>query len=286
MHRHPGAVYPATRGACRPGGRRAPRPCWPGPETPRRPDATAARRRSTMRACAGALDLALDPLGGREHLLVAGRDRHLDATGQPRRAGRGAGPPRAAPARSSGAATTRWANGCWPHTAKATWAAVRTCCWFRASIDLGVVAAVGLAAAVDLAQRLLEQLGPLDQLAQLEHEHAGPLAIGQQHADRLVLAQHRLELAHGRHVVDDEPACAPAPAARSPATGRRPSRRRWPGPGPGSGRGRRGRTTRCAAGRRSPTHRRRHASRAPFSRTSTSCSRSRWRATRRPSTSR
>jgi hypothetical protein len=34
--------------------------------------------------------------------------------------------------------------------------------------------------------------------AQLEDEHAGPLAVGQQHAEPLVLVEHDLELAHRR----------------------------------------------------------------------------------------
>jgi hypothetical protein len=68
----------------------------------------------------------------------------------------------------------------------------------------GVVAApVALAPVALVAGQGVEALGVLDQLAEGEHEHAGPLAVDQQHADGLVLAQHRLELAHRGHLVDD-----------------------------------------------------------------------------------
>jgi hypothetical protein len=68
-----------------------------------------------------------------------------------------------------------------------------------------VAAPVALAPGTGVPGDGLEQLGPVDQLAQLEDEHAGPLAVGQQDTDRLVLPQHRLELADRRHVVDHHP---------------------------------------------------------------------------------
>ena len=42
------------------------------------------------------------------------------------------------------------------------------------------------------------QLGAVDEPAELEHVELGALPVGEQHADRLVLLHHRLELADGR----------------------------------------------------------------------------------------
>ena len=69
-----------------------------------------------------------------------------------------------------------------------------------------VATAVALAADVEIPGHRLEQLRPLRELAQLEHEHAGPLAVRQQDAHGLVLAQQNLQLAHRRDVVDHHPA--------------------------------------------------------------------------------
>jgi hypothetical protein len=68
-----------------------------------------------------------------------------------------------------------------------------------------VAAPVALAPGAGVAGDGLEHLRPIDQLAQLEHEHAGPLAVGQEDSDGLVLAQDRLELADRRDVVDHHP---------------------------------------------------------------------------------
>ena len=67
---------------------------------------------------------------------------------------------------------------------------------------LQVAAPVALAANAEVPGHGLEQLGPLGQLSELEHKHAGALAIGQQDAHGLVLAQQHLQLAHGRDVID------------------------------------------------------------------------------------
>ena len=60
------------------------------------------------------------------------------------------------------------------------------------------------AVVVALAGQLVEPLAVLDELTELEHEHAGPLTIGEQHADALVLLEQRLQLAHARHRLDHE----------------------------------------------------------------------------------
>ena len=54
--------------------------------------------------------------------------------------------------------------------------------------------ALGVPAGVVVARQLVELLRVVDQLAELEHEHAGPLPVGHQHPDGLVVAQHRLDL--------------------------------------------------------------------------------------------
>ena len=74
-----------------------------------------------------------------------------------------------------------------------------------AVLDLGRAVAPGLLVlVVDVPQQVVDQLGVVDQLPDLEHEHAGPLPVDQQHADRLVVVQSRLQLADGRGVIDDE----------------------------------------------------------------------------------
>jgi hypothetical protein len=65
-------------------------------------------------------------------------------------------------------------------------------------------APLALAAGVDVARQLVDQLGPVDEQPALEHEEPGVLLVGEQHPDRLVLLDHRLQLAHRRRVVDDE----------------------------------------------------------------------------------
>ena len=282
----PGAAKPLDTTACRPGGRPAPRPRRPARPRPggrRRRRPAAARRpgprgvRSTWASTcwAAASTSAWSAVTGTDEpaaqpLAQVGMQVGLELAGQVRRGRRWPGArtdagstPRTPPGRRGAGAA-----GCAP---PATWG------WSpprsrspRTSVSRG---------------SCLEQLGPLDQLAELEHEHAGPLAVGQQDADGLVLAQHRLELAHGGDVVDHHPGAHRHGQLDRPATGRRPSRRRSPGPGRGTGRGRRGRTARSAQvgwTEGSPSA----CARAPLSRTSTSCSRSWWRATRRPSTSR
>ena len=72
-------------------------------------------------------------------------------------------------------------------------------------VDVGVGRApLALTARVPVARQLVDQLGALDHDPLLEHEEPGPLAIGEQDADRLVLAQHGLELADRGRVVDDD----------------------------------------------------------------------------------
>ena len=65
-------------------------------------------------------------------------------------------------------------------------------------------ASLALAAAVVVARELVDELRPVDQPAELEDVELRPLAVGQQHAHRLVLLHHRLELADGGRVVDHE----------------------------------------------------------------------------------
>jgi hypothetical protein len=49
----------------------------------------------------------------------------------------------------------------------------------------------------------VEQLGGLHELAELVDEHPGPLLVGEQEAEALVLVDHGLELADRRRVVHD-----------------------------------------------------------------------------------
>ena len=70
----------------------------------------------------------------------------------------------------------------------------------------GHVALVAVAAGVVVAGQLVEQVAVVDQLAELEHEHAGPLLVDEQHAEALELLGHRLELRHRRRLVDHHPA--------------------------------------------------------------------------------
>src|SRR3546814_17941569 len=60
------------------------------------------------------------------------------------------------------------------------------------------------AADVVVARELVDQLGALHELTELEDEEPGDLPVGEQDADRLVLLQDRLELSDGRSGVDDE----------------------------------------------------------------------------------
>ena len=69
---------------------------------------------------------------------------------------------------------------------------------------VGGGAALALAAAVVVARELVDELGAVDQPAELEHVELRPLPVGQQHADRLVLLHHRLELTDRRRVVDHQ----------------------------------------------------------------------------------
>ncbi len=66
-----------------------------------------------------------------------------------------------------------------------------------ASLVLGVAVVVVVAPG-----QPVEQSGRLDQLAQLEHEHPGALAIDEEDPEALVLVDHLLELAHARGVID------------------------------------------------------------------------------------
>ena len=74
--------------------------------------------------------------------------------------------------------------------------------------DVDVVAHLILdpiALVVLMAGQLVEALALVDQLAQLEHEEPGPLAVSKQHGKALVLGENRLQLAHLGSVVDDQP---------------------------------------------------------------------------------
>src|ERR671910_3523167 len=142
-----------------------------------------------------AFDLGLDRLGRLEHLGVTGGGRHGDPPREPAAEGRG----------QVGLEVTGELLGCTDHqvlervlrpdlerdvggVAQVMLRLLLECA--------GVVAApVALAAGVGVAGNRLEQLGPFDQLTQLEHEHPRPLPVGQEHADGFVLPQHRLELA-------------------------------------------------------------------------------------------
>ena len=66
----------------------------------------------------------------------------------------------------------------------------------------GDVTLVAVAPTVVVAGQLVEQIAVVDQLPQLEHQHAGPLAVDEQHPDALVLLGDRLELGHRRSLVD------------------------------------------------------------------------------------
>jgi hypothetical protein len=69
---------------------------------------------------------------------------------------------------------------------------------------VGGRAALALTSAVVVARELVEELGAVDEPAELEDVELGPLPVGQQHGDGLVLLHHRLELSDRRCVVDDE----------------------------------------------------------------------------------
>ncbi len=69
---------------------------------------------------------------------------------------------------------------------------------------VGGGAALALAAAVVVARELVDELGAVDEAAELEHVELRPLPVRQQHANRLVLLHHGLELAHRRRVVDHQ----------------------------------------------------------------------------------
>jgi hypothetical protein len=66
------------------------------------------------------------------------------------------------------------------------------------------VAPLALAPRVVVAGQLVEQLGPFDELTELEHEHARLLAVGEEHAEAVELLHDALELTDGRQIVDDE----------------------------------------------------------------------------------
>ena len=67
-------------------------------------------------------------------------------------------------------------------------------------VALGVILGVAVVAVVAPGQ-LVELVVRLHQLAELEHEHAGPLPVGEQDAEALVLVDDQLELADGGRVV-------------------------------------------------------------------------------------
>ncbi|MDZ7734010.1 MAG: hypothetical protein U5R31_13900 [Acidimicrobiia bacterium] len=88
------------------------------------------------------------------------------------------------------------------------------------------VAALLLPTFVVVPRELLEELGPVDQLAELEHEQARPLPVGEQHAEAVELLEHALELADGGQVVDHAAGRGPAPGTRPPPRAPRRYRRR------------------------------------------------------------
>ncbi len=68
------------------------------------------------------------------------------------------------------------------------------------------VATVEVTVGVVVAGPLVEQLGVVDQLTEVEHQDAGSLAVGQQHGEAVEALGHRFELAHRRRLVDHHPA--------------------------------------------------------------------------------
>jgi hypothetical protein len=51
---------------------------------------------------------------------------------------------------------------------------------------------------------LVEDLAAIDELAELEDQHAGSLAIGEKHAEALILIEHGFELTNVRRGLDDD----------------------------------------------------------------------------------
>ena len=196
--RRPGSASPArrsrrTRAACRPGARRSGRSVPVEAGAPRRlprPDgvAEAVDERGLLARARPAASTSSGRVRG---------SRRLDA-----RRGTGTAPAEALPqvrvqaalelggdvvgraddevveAAAPGTRRTRrcaaWRR-CWCGQ-PSTW------CWTLVLRDRPVVVVV--------TGQLVEPLRALDQLAELEHEHAGPLPVGQQHAEALVLVEH------------------------------------------------------------------------------------------------
>ena len=89
---------------------------------------------------------------------------------------------------------------------KATSAARRRCGGHLGVRPRGGVTAVEVASGVVVARPLVEQLRVVHQLAEVEHQDAGSLAVGQQHGESVEALRHRLELADRGRVVDHHPA--------------------------------------------------------------------------------
>ena len=200
----PPARSPSTRRGARHGAARAPPACRPGrrrrggrwrrpPGAGRRGPPPAPARRSASIASAAASTSAADAPTPTRHPPAAAA-----------RAGTGGGPARA---HWRWRRARRWPGGGSPASCQrsnAARAALRRCWWASSSRWCCRRAPLALAAAVVVARQLVEELGAVDQQAELEHEELGPLLVGEQHADGLVLLHHRLELADRGRVVDHE----------------------------------------------------------------------------------
>ena len=68
---------------------------------------------------------------------------------------------------------------------------------------MGDVAALFLASRVVITRQLVEKLGVVDEIAELEHEHPSPLRVGQQHTECGRVFDDGFELTDRGHVVDD-----------------------------------------------------------------------------------
>jgi hypothetical protein len=99
---------------------------------------------------------------------------------------------------ASGAPIARWWKPLACQSSNAARAACRRCWWASSS----TCAPLARAAHVVVPRQLVDELGPLHELAELEHEQTGALAVRQQDADGLVLLDDRLERPDGRRVVD------------------------------------------------------------------------------------
>ena len=134
---------------------------------------------------------------------------------------------------SGGAPTTRRSNAPRWKTSKASSAERRTCCSACSESWLPTrVFTSSPRSSSPWRSILVVALAVVDQLTELEHVHAGVLAVDEQHAHPLVLLEHRLELAHARHGLHDQLAGDPHRQLEHLPERTPPSTRTSPGPGP------------------------------------------------------